>query len=410
MTFQLMSPFTFSLQTTVAMSDCIPIEVVTDILSRLPVKSLIRFKNVSRTWSSLISCPHFIAAHLNFTLPNTHHPPYLLFRHYNDRHKNERFTLPSSDDPIPRTLSQEMEENGVFFAYPSDFIELPFPHKSINQSFSIVGSANGLLCLNISYKDGYVFWNPSIRKAISLPDPSIRFSSHGQFLHSLGFGYDPTTDDFKLVRVVYLEGVTETVLPPVEIYTLRTGAWRFVTAPGPPYVVDEWPLSVFVNGAVHWLAHTPWNKGDFRNVIVSFDMGAEAFHEMDLPESLQGSEHLNVTVAVLDGLLALAPCNGWWGEESHSVWVMKEYGVVESWTKQFDVDVRERLGRVIAFRRKDEVAVNKASGQLILDLPIYGLTESFYLNSYVESLVLLDVADGVLGRQDTKNGKQRPDM
>ncbi|XP_059456610.1 F-box/kelch-repeat protein At3g06240-like [Corylus avellana] len=363
------------------MSDCIPNEVVTDILSRLPVKSLIRFRCVSRTWSSLISSPHLIAAHRNFTLSNTHHPPYLLFRHFNDQHKNERFTLPSSDDLFPRTLSQEMEENGI------------------------VGSSNGLLCLNICYNDGYVFWNPSIRKAIYLPDPSIRFSSHGQFLHSLGFGYDPTTDDFKLVRVAYLEGITETVPPPVEIYTLRTGAWRFVTAPGPPYVIDEWPLSVFVNGAVHWLAHTPWNKGDFRNVIVSFDMGAEAFHEMDLPESLQGSEHLNVTVAVLDGLLALAPCNGWWGEESHSVWVMKEYGVVESWTKQFDVDVREGLGRVIAFRRKGEVPVNKASGQLILDLPIYGLTESFYLNTYVESLVLLNVADGVLGRQDTKNSK-----
>jgi F-box interacting protein len=384
----------------VEMSDCIPNEVVIEILSRLPVKSLIRFKCVSRTWRSLISSPHFIAAHLHFALSNTQHPPYLLFRHYDGQHKKDCFPLPSSG------------ENGVFFAYPSDFIELRYPHKSINQSFTIVGSSNGLLCLNILYNDGYVFWNPSIRKAISLPDPSIRFSSHGPFLHSLGFGYDPTTDDYKLVRVVYLEpegtsGVSFDAVPPlVEIYTLRTSAWRFVTAPGPPYVVDEWPLSVFINGAVHWLAHTPWNKGAFRNVIVSFDMGDEAFHEMALPESLRGSEHLNVTVAVLDGLLALAPCNGWWGEEPYSVWVMKEYGVVESWTKQFDVDVREGLGRVVAFRRKGGVPVNKAgelvshepSRQRILDLPIYGLTESFYLSTYVESLVLLNIANGVLER------------
>jgi hypothetical protein len=108
-----------------------PNEVVINILSQLPVKSLIRFKYVSRTWSSLISSPNFIAAHLKFY--SFQHPPYLLFRHYNDQHKKDRFPLPSSG------------ENGVFFAYPSDFIQLRYPHKSINQSFTIVGSSNALL-------------------------------------------------------------------------------------------------------------------------------------------------------------------------------------------------------------------------------------------------------------------------
>ncbi|KAM1721011.1 hypothetical protein ACFX12_022597 [Malus domestica] len=37
-------------------------DILTQILLRLPTKSLVRFKCVSTHWLSLISCPQFIAA------------------------------------------------------------------------------------------------------------------------------------------------------------------------------------------------------------------------------------------------------------------------------------------------------------------------------------------------------------
>jgi len=36
---------------------------------------------------------------------------------------------------------------------------------------------------------------------------------------------------------------------------------------------------------------------------------------------------------------------------------MKEYGVVESWTKLYVIDLGERLGRVIGFKKNGEVLV-----------------------------------------------------
>ena len=309
-------------------------------------------------------------------------------------------------------LDKEVEQKGDFFAYPSHSIQLRGLQQSMKLDLlHLVGSSNGLLCLATTVFNNVrglcVLWNPSIQKAISLPEPNLGLSHH-----SVGFGYEPTTDDYKLVRLVYLsnsEGIDDvsfnTVPPLVEIYTLRTGIWRSITTSGPPYLIKWWYSSVFVNGAVHWPAITPRCQGGFRNVIVSFDMKDEAFGEVGMPESLQGLEDLNVNVALVDGLLALVPLNKFGNEASQAVWVMKEYGVVESWTKLFDV----RIGgfqRVIGFTKRSEVLVHK-DGRLFsfgpcsrgyLDLPIGGPQE-IYVDTYVESLVLLNIAGRVPGRQ-----------
>ncbi|KAB1227997.1 hypothetical protein CJ030_MR1G022984 [Morella rubra] len=108
------------------------------------------------------------------------------------------------------------------------------------------------------------------------------------------------------------------------MYALRTGAWRFITTPVPSYFIDERGPSIFMNGSVHWLVRTPRREGAFGHFILSFNMGDEAFREIAVPPSLQGMKQLNMAVAAFDGSLAFVPCNGGWGEESHSVWVMTD--------------------------------------------------------------------------------------
>ena len=72
----------------------------------------------------------------------------------------------------------------------------------------------------------------------------------------------------------------------VQIYTLGTGTWHNITNPGPGSLsaFPENHLSVFVNGAVHWIASI---EDDYIiHVILSFYMRDNTFHEMALPMSL----------------------------------------------------------------------------------------------------------------------------
>ncbi|KAM3198794.1 hypothetical protein P3L10_034459 [Capsicum annuum] len=45
-------------------------EIIMDILSRLPVQSLLRFKCVSKFWMTLISQPYFTTKHFNHAKHN----------------------------------------------------------------------------------------------------------------------------------------------------------------------------------------------------------------------------------------------------------------------------------------------------------------------------------------------------
>ena len=214
----------FNRQRKKAMSDYMPTEVVVDMLSRLPVKTLIKFSCVSKTWFSLISTHDFITMHLNRTLSNTKDPPYLLFRHFNEETEKENFTFLSYEDPFPNDhFSKHLNfvnpkpywQHYEFFNYPSDYIELHCPYKSSNEFWFIVGISNGLVCMvddtpsNTPYDIVQFLWNPSIHKSVFLSSPSVRLPSSYEPMEYLGFGYDPISDNYKVVRLVYLHGWDE---------------------------------------------------------------------------------------------------------------------------------------------------------------------------------------------------------
>ena len=81
------------------MSDYLPVEIVIEILKRLPVVSIIGCRSVCKSWWSLISTPYFITIHLNFSLSKTQNQ--LLLCHFDLNIRKHRFTLHSSDDPFP---------------------------------------------------------------------------------------------------------------------------------------------------------------------------------------------------------------------------------------------------------------------------------------------------------------------
>ncbi|GFS45522.1 hypothetical protein Acr_00g0096550 [Actinidia rufa] len=195
-------------------------------------------------------------------------------------------------------------------------------------------------------------WNPCIRKVVVIPGPNVTLHSHGSFMHALGFGFDSVSNDFKVVRIVHLENVE--VPPEVEVYTLKSGCWKNVSDKALHYMVDVHLRQAYVNGAAHWLAYTPTGENDFRNLIVLFDMSREVFREMPVPESVYCMDGSMTETSLVAFRESISLIKLWaYGDDPHcTVWVMKDYGVAESWSKQFRFDLSGGLKHAFGFEKK----------------------------------------------------------
>ena len=140
------------------MSDCIPPDVVTEILLRLPSKSLIRFRCVCKSWDTLISSSEFISKHLNFTTNNNNFC--LLLGRISEHPGTQSFSV---------LCDQTLSHNQGF--------EFPFKIH-----FDLVGSCNGVLCLCNNHNNlGINLWNPAICASKILPLPhSVSWSAQVQ--------------------------------------------------------------------------------------------------------------------------------------------------------------------------------------------------------------------------------------
>ena len=296
-----------------------------EILHRLPVKSLIRFRCVSKSWNSLITTPAFINSHLtrSHSLPSNSNK--LIVRHCLDKPYVEHYKLiDDSNDSFDQIQN----------------IELPLTSRRI-QHFRLIGSANGLFSL--FEQERFILWNPSIRKFITLPKPCITVKAHGRITCRPAFRFDPRTNDYKVVRIVFQDGTKTSEaakIPVVEIYSLNEGSWRITRAGNsfsPGFSFVDWKSSASLNGAVHFLVKDRDNKSC--PLVLSFDLGDEVFRMISVPNGAFSTSDY-VRISVIGGSLSLL-CHDTLENTMKrcSIWVMKEYGVVDSWTKQFTVNL-----------------------------------------------------------------------
>ncbi|KAM7473309.1 hypothetical protein LguiB_020552 [Lonicera macranthoides] len=300
----------------------LPAELLTDILTRLPVKTLLICTSVSKSWYSLITSPLFITAHqLNY---RNNPAPLLLLRQEYSFNLKRQCSLHYDIDTF------------------EEFVALDLP--DITKETRFIGIAcicNGLVCLYDLDKYIVALWNPSLKKSIILPKPRAVRQSGAFYL--IGFGIDPISNDYKIVRLtntyIFLDGVLELLTPlEVELFELSTGTWRNINVGDYPYVISR------VNQPALFSDH------------------------------------------------------------SYCLWVMKEYGIGSSWTKQFTIDLGQRYmwrprccsknGDILLEKRKwdsferDLVSYDPKT-KLIKNLEIH-VPASLHLDTYEykESLVL----------------------
>nr|POE82547.1 f-box protein cpr30 [Quercus suber] len=291
----------------------IPVELITNILSHLPVKPLVRFLCVSNQWYAVITNSDFIIMHLNRSIET-----------------NRERTLILKEDDIPpplRYFSVKFPKDNrlgkaVEIYQPLYYWDL----KDQRHKWDILDYCHGLVCL---YKDDdeILIWNPLIRKYRKLPNEPIEESSgfSGNMYSSLAFGHDHHNNDYKVLRVM-----TDYVKFEVKVYSLRSQSWKKIEERWSNKSLDSWNAKS-LNGAVHWLVV---DRGVLdQESLLAFDLATEKFllYTMPFPLNIYYSDrHLEV----LGGCICVIEIYMF----TNDVWLMKEYGVESSWTRIYRIE------------------------------------------------------------------------
>jgi F-box interacting protein len=377
----------------------LPEDVSMEILSKLPVKSLMRFKCISKSMYALITNPRFIKKHL--TSPNPHRGAILRRGDGLDRLRVSPFSNKPIEPKPPRlsTLSNETLEL-------SGDVDLSQLFQDEVTGLRMLGPCNGILCVaaNLTMKDGdlkpdyeIVLWNPATRESKMLPPINMPTST---FTSNFGFGFDPKTDDYKVVRILSFDSHREVV-----VYNLSTNSWRAIdSSPNPSHSIRLPRFPSCLNGVLYWWAiEDPYNEE--RRHLISFDMSNEVFQEL-LPPPTQGIRFEDIAV-INDSLTLMLPgCNLF--EEWIEIWVLNEFGIERTWKPKFAILLPNYWG-LIQLREDGWAVLADKDDCLVLHNPTteerrnLQISEAGFsqLVTYTESLILLNGPGNVLEQQAT---------
>ncbi|KAI9127401.1 hypothetical protein K1719_001960 [Acacia pycnantha] len=164
----------------------------------------------------------------------------------------------------------------------------------------IIGSCNGLLCVAINevgiHPASILLWNPAVREFRQLP--GTRTIDRFEWECTVGFGFSPLINDYKIVRTYAESG---DVISGVEVYSLSTGSWKEIEL-GNLENVNLYLQTVSANGAIFWNGiKQGMERGaeDDTDLIVSFDIAMELFTLIQMPNSFSKLSVYDDQLAVL---------------------------------------------------------------------------------------------------------------
>ncbi|GAU36495.1 hypothetical protein TSUD_316210 [Trifolium subterraneum] len=295
----------------------LPSELIVEILLRLPARTLVQFRCVCKLWKTLISDPNFANKHLLNSIADSTMSHQRLAFHGCSYTLNSIFENPST---LVIDRFNGLENADAYHYY-------------------ILGSCNGFLCLYDPdpHQSNIIMYNPSIGLK-SESSPKIKPSSDWEVLY-YGFGYDHVNDKYKVLAVVehddgdiHDDDFGQSL---AKIYTFGEDSWRKIQ--DLPYIPTNQRYGKYVSGTLNWVAPTLNYPTGY--VIVSFDLDKETYRDVLLPQNVAVTDYMcRPSICVLNHSLCLCYVN-----KTHLVvWLMKEYGVVDSWTKLMSIP-REKL-------------------------------------------------------------------
>ncbi|KAJ4844173.1 hypothetical protein Tsubulata_049144 [Turnera subulata] len=274
----------------------LPYDAIVSVLSRLPLKSLLRFRHASNELASIIRDPWFV-------------------NQYN-MSKPEKICFQTLGGLLWVSTNQFSLGRDAF-----ELVEFPLTLRGL-VCVCPVGSLDGLICLVGGSLRNVFLWMPSTGYCTELPEPiPLRDDRSDGYRLYHGFGYDPLHEDYKIVRIAVYGSTKGNPDSTVQVFSWRKNSWKAIE--DVHYPCHQLTNSrnnlapVFCSGALHWGLQA-------LNKIVAFNLSEERFFEpVPVPS---GKAFLDVAGAV-GGCLCVFCTDG----AVLEVCVMKEYRAEASW-------------------------------------------------------------------------------
>ncbi|KAG7580686.1 F-box domain [Arabidopsis suecica] len=280
----------------------LPLDLIIEVLLKVPGRSLARFVIVSKQWLSIIRGKDFTKLYL--TQSSTR--PRLLFSVYRHLGPSKLFL---------QSFSQQDPSSG---------------HHRLNVSmdpfhmYGFTPPVRGLICRQTDTK--VMIGNPSTGQFLTLP----RVKTNRRGLFSL-FGYDPLNDVYKVLCMTVLRGHqnrgSRYVSEEHQVFTLGAKQkWRMLVC---KYRHLPPPLTkgLCLNGILYYYAWIQ-NEGS----LISFDLNSEDFNVIKLPHDIPCLVNYNGKIALTRQYSKFGPLDLWILEDARKQEWSKVSIVVPSWT------------------------------------------------------------------------------
>lgn len=259
-----------------------PLDLILEILLKLPAKSVVRFRSVAKLWSSTTTDPYFTNS---FETKSSTRPNLLMF--FRKRDKLFVFTFPQN-----HCSSQHV-----------DCYHMTYPKYCC---FSFTESVHGLICFRKATKP--IIWNPSLRQFLTLSKPEKSWKGITIFL-----GYDPIERKHKVLCMPRNKTCDE-----CRVLTLGSTqeSWRKIKT-------NHKHRSFYcthgrcINGVIYYPAYN-----DQPNVIIimSFDVRSEKFNMIELPLM----DTIGVMLIPYQGRLACFDKNNTNDNDGITLWILED--------------------------------------------------------------------------------------
>ncbi|CAN6570136.1 unnamed protein product [Malus baccata var. baccata] len=342
---------------------------VVEILSRLLPKSLMRFKCIRKSWCTLINSPSFVAKQLSNSVDNKFSSSTCILFNRSQTHVFPDNSWKQEVFWSMINLSIDSDEHNLH--YDVEDLNIPFPLED-HDYVLILGYCNGIVCVTAG--KNILLCNPTTREFMRLPSSCLLLPSRpkGKFeletvFRALGFGYDCKAKEYKVVQIIENSEYSDDErtyyhripLPhTAEVYTTAANSWREIK-------IDISTKTYSCSCQVYLKGFCYWYATDGEEYILSFDLGDEIFHRIQLPSRRESGFKFYYIFLRNESLASF--CSRYDRSdksESCEIWVMHDYdGVKNLWTKLLIIGPLQDIGKPLTFWKSDELLMLASDGR-----------------------------------------------